>query len=102
MRITNSEISLIHSVLKKHLTDINHTVYLFGSRLDDQKKGGDIDLLLKVDFSDFAKIYDIKYLIKFDLESDLGDQRVDLTLITNQKIQDDFFINTVMTKAVQI
>ncbi len=44
MRLSNKEISII----KKIITDIfgESTIYLFGSRLDNTKKGGDIDLFI--------------------------------------------------------
>ena len=44
MRITNNEID----VFKKSIfsVDENAKIYLFGSRTDDTKKGGDIDLLI--------------------------------------------------------
>jgi predicted nucleotidyltransferase len=44
MRLSNREIIII----KKIITDIfgESTIYLFGSRLDNSKKGGDIDLFI--------------------------------------------------------
>jgi len=44
MRLSNKEITII----KKIITDIfgESTIYLFGSRLDNNKKGGDIDLFI--------------------------------------------------------
>lgn len=44
MRITKNE----QDAIKKVITYLDPAakVYLFGSRVDDQKKGGDIDLLI--------------------------------------------------------
>jgi len=45
MRLTNKEIDTIkNSVLA---LDADTRVYLFGSRIDDAKRGGDIDLLIE-------------------------------------------------------
>ena len=42
MRLDNTE----KAALKFALEGLNDEVYLFGSRVDDSKKGGDIDLLV--------------------------------------------------------
>lgn len=43
MRITSLEKEIIRSSVKKHFGG-NADVYIFGSRVDDDRKGGDIDL----------------------------------------------------------
>ncbi|MCG2726802.1 MAG: nucleotidyltransferase domain-containing protein [Elusimicrobia bacterium] len=43
MRISQIEAN----ALKNSMTGFKGEVYIFGSRIDDAKKGGDIDLLLK-------------------------------------------------------
>lgn len=45
MRVNNREISIIKSTLLENISDAK--ILLFGSRTDDSKKGGDIDLLVQ-------------------------------------------------------
>ena len=65
-------------VIKKYFFEIfNHgEIYLFGSRADDSKKGGDIDLYLVVE--DKRNIFrkKIKYLSK--IKRELGEQKIDI------------------------
>jgi len=51
-------------------------VYLFGSRLDDRKKGGDIDLFL--DVFDTKDLYTKKNTFILELESKIGEQKIDV------------------------
>ena len=46
MRLTNFEKNTIIELAKKYFGD-NTRVYLFGSRVYDNEKGGDIDLFLE-------------------------------------------------------
>lgn len=64
-------------------------VFLFGSRLDDTKRGGDIDLLIKSDlrFSGKERIQlKIKFLIA--LKKELGDQKIDVLIDAGQDVDD--------------
>jgi len=53
-------------------------IYLFGSRVDDQKKGGDIDLYLKKEPS--PEDYKNKIAFLVELGNTIGDQKIDLVL----------------------
>ena len=44
MRLEKDEIASIRSVIK--LLDSKAKIFLYGSRVDDSKRGGDIDLLV--------------------------------------------------------
>ncbi len=58
MRISKAKISFLKTELVKLAP--NSEVYLFGSRVDDSAKGGDIDILLlsenKLDTGSFRKV----------------------------------------------
>lgn len=72
MRLKEYEKTAIVNTVKA-LDSAAH-VYLFGSRVDDAKKGGDIDLLV---MSDNLKSDD-KRAIKMKLHELLGEQKIDI------------------------
>jgi len=49
MRLSKRVISILKDNIAKSFGDVN--IYLFGSRTDDTKKGGDIDLAIDTDLS---------------------------------------------------
>ena len=68
MRLTpNQTLSILQTVGR--WTNKGTTVYLFGSRLDDQARGGDVDLLLETDEA-LTRIE--RAQIKMELEAELG------------------------------
>ena len=68
MRLTKQQTQLITHTVSR-LAGTGAAVYLFGSRLDDQAKGGDIDLLIESD-TPLSLIH--RAQIKMELESQLG------------------------------
>jgi predicted nucleotidyltransferase len=73
MRLTQKEVDVIKATVNKHLS--NADVYLFGSRVDDAKRGGDIDILIIG-----TQEYDLGIImrIKSDIKRQLGDQKIDV------------------------
>jgi predicted nucleotidyltransferase len=59
----------------------NSKVYLFGSRTDDSKKGGDIDLFVEPDDRNDLLSKKIKYLAKLNML--LGEQKIDVIILKN-------------------
>jgi len=60
------------------------SVYLFGSRVDDNKRGGDIDIFIKSDnLIDDKLNKKIKFIV--ELKKRIGEQKVDLVISSNKK-----------------
>lgn len=72
MRLKEIEIEAIKTAVKKY--DENAEIYLFGSRTDDTKKGGDIDILIISEKLKNKEIRKIRLEI-FDL---MGEQKIDI------------------------
>ena len=53
-------------------------IYLFGSRVDDKLKGGDIDLYLAPDISENLAKKRIDFLVK--LKRAIGEQKIDVVI----------------------
>ena len=51
-------------------------IFLFGSRVDESKKGGDIDLYLVVD--DHQNLFEKKIKFLSRIKRELGDQKIDV------------------------
>ncbi len=66
------------SVIKKNFYHFfkNGDIYLFGSRVDDNKKGGDIDLYLAVQDTQNLFVKKIKFLSR--IKRELGEQKIDV------------------------
>ena len=94
MRLTESEVNTIkNSVLS---LDQHADVYLFGSRVDDSKRGGDIDLLItsnKLDKQDLR-------IIRWQFFDRFGEQKMDLVLDSGDS--NHAFINTIKPEAIKL
>ena len=55
-------------------------VRLFGSRLDDHRKGGDIDLLIETQLTDPNKIVAAHHQFMARIYTQLGEQKVDVLI----------------------
>jgi predicted nucleotidyltransferase len=76
MRLTTNEVKTIIDSFNKYFKSGN--IYLFGSRVDDSKKGGDIDLY--IDTADKDNLYKKKLKLILDIKSKIGEQKIDLII----------------------
>ena len=98
MRLTDSEKNKIITVISSYITDGNATLLLYGSRTDDAKKGGDLDLLLLA--SDATSLNRHKHYILADLKIALDDQKIDLIITDEKSISGDAFLGNAIKAAI--
>ena len=76
MRLTKYEIESIRKIFYETFKD--GRIYLFGSRLDDTKRGGDIDLYIQTEDKNDLLLKKVDFLAK--LKDKIGDQKIDVVV----------------------
>lgn len=89
---TQEQSAIKHAIAQ---ADADAAVYLFGSRVDDSAKGGDIDLLV---LSKKIKLMD-KLDILVQLHQQLGERKIDIAIYPDATRP---FPRMVMEKAVRL
>ena len=80
MRLNDNEITSIKLVTNSVFGE-NTQVILFGSRTEDNKKGGDIDLFIKCGKTiSRDELYQMKLKFLVQLKKRIGDQRIDIII----------------------
>ena len=74
LRLTNDEIITLKNSLKRQSKTAE--LYLFGSRVDDAKRGGDIDLLVVDEHMVRSQLRHLR----MDFCRSFGDQKIDIIL----------------------
>ena len=76
MRLSEETKSIIIDSVRRHFTQAEKII-LFGSRADDSKRGGDIDILVQTPVSS-AEAFEAKVRTVAALQLKLGEQRIDI------------------------
>ncbi len=94
MRLSEEEIETFKKAVKRW--DEEATIHLFGSRLDDGARGGDIDLLIR------SRRIGIRQLrqIRLDFFERFGEQKLDL--IVDDGSESDPFVRLIRQKAKKL
>ena len=80
MRLTGEQTEVIRAAVREVYGE-DSRLWLFGSRVDDERRGGDIDLLVRPDSSgDYLLMDKIRLLGK--LERGLGERKIDIVIET--------------------
>jgi len=79
MRLSQRYIGVIKKYFKEFF--INGEIYLFGSRVDDTKKGGDIDLYLVL--QEHSNLFEKKIKFLSRIKRELGEQKIDVVFNTD-------------------
>jgi len=81
--ITSFEQEMILKAIHDQLGE-TAKIWLFGSRVDDNKKGGDIDLYVETD-RHHPDCWQRKIFIISTLQTQIGDQKIDIFLVISAK-----------------
>jgi len=76
MRLTEETKNTIINSIRRHFSQLDKII-VFGSRIDDSKRGGDIDLLVQTPLSSVAA-FEGKIQAVSAMQLKLGEQRIDL------------------------
>lgn len=84
MRLTSFQQQTICQNACRYFGDMTH-IWLFGSRVDDTKRGGDIDLYIEPENQEVSVLALAKLQFLRALHSALGEQKIDVVLgLTNK------------------
>lgn len=100
MRLTLNQINAINSIAKKYFgQDVQ--VLLFGSRVDTDKKGGDIDLFIKNKDQSLLTLETKVYFLA-ELKSMIGDQKIDVVFDTALTRSKQSFYQSIIQHTVEL
>jgi len=76
MRLSQKEIDAIKTNFEKFFDE--GVLYLFGSRVDDSRRGGDIDLYISTQNKE--NLVDKRIKFSASLQREIGEQKIDIVL----------------------
>lgn len=100
MRVSADEQKAFFKVLSQYIHE-DAELRLFGSRADDNAKGGDIDLLLIVTSEKMVdELTYNKAKILSEIKAEIGDQIIDLYILSVSEKENDVFVKSVLPESV--
>ena len=78
MRITDENLEIIRVAFKNHFDAGDH-LWVFGSRVHDERRGGDLDFYVET-HQDSSRALKSKLAFVNDLWRSLGDQKIDVVM----------------------
>jgi predicted nucleotidyltransferase len=100
MRLNEFQIEAINTLAKKHFGE-GTTVYLFGSRTDENKKGGDIDLFITNQDKNRLHL-EAKVQFLAELKTKIGDRKIDVVFDNDFTRQKENFYRTILQDRVKL
>lgn len=102
MRLSSHEINQLKEAIQELKPPSDLQLVLYGSRVRDDLKGGGIDLAIIVPdgFLDGWKAKKLDLLVKF--KQRIGEQKIDLSIITENQVVSDSFFKVALSQSVLI
>lgn len=102
MRLSFKEKNAITNAFSSILDGEIYRLYLFGSRAHDDRKGGDIDLLVVTEGAFKEKIVNCKSRIRLKIFESIPEQRIDITVATPEEMKTDSFLQSIRSDLIEI
>lgn len=100
MRLEENQIQAIKTAVARHFPP-DSRVFLFGSRVDDTKKGGDIDLLVETTLTGIA-LQEARLLTMGTIQRAIGEQKIDIVTIQSGKKPDKLIQTEAIRTGIQL
>lgn len=101
IRLSEHDLQSITLLFGKYFLPDDH-LWIFGSRLDLTKKGGDIDLYVETTAMNDESAMKMKSDFLWDLEQKIGEQKIDIVLNLLSSAQTLPIHNVARTQGIQI
>lgn len=104
MRLSTAQVHEFHSILKQFLSSISYELFLYGSRTNDNLKGGDIDLLILTSSSG-VELFETKHLeilVALKKSPPIGDRRIDIKATTKEELAVDPFLKSISAQLLKL
>lgn len=79
VRLSDHDLDALERLFRKHFCD-GDQLWLFGSRANLTKKGGDIDLYIETNAKTIDNAIKMRSNFIWDLEQKIGEQKIDVVL----------------------
>ncbi len=100
MRLTSFERDTIKKLAKKYFGSETR-IYLFGSRVYDDKKGGDVDLFLR-NAKDTSMNLELKIQFLAELKKNIGNRKIDLVFDKKSTKRKHSFYASILNESVEL
>ncbi|MEK2645718.1 nucleotidyltransferase domain-containing protein [Bdellovibrio sp. BCCA] len=102
MRLSSKEVSAIKNAFAQLFPNAGCTIYLFGSRTQDNRKGGDIDLLVVTSDRFKEEIVNGKSRIRLKIFETIPEQKIDITVATPVELVTDTFLLSIQDDLIRL
>ena len=79
VRLSNHDLQAIITAFKNYFLESDH-LWLFGSRVDLSRRGGDIDLYIETNAMTIKESLHMKSYFLMEVEQRIGEQKIDVVL----------------------
>lgn len=100
VRLNDDAINLICNAFRNNFLQNDH-LWLFGSRVDLSKRGGDIDIYIETSLSPLEKVMTAKNKFYVQLIKQLGDQKIDI-IVNHTRDTEKLIYNIAKTEGVRL